>query len=203
VTGIEISKVAASLPADDTAAQDALARRVVADAREVPAAVLAAALAKRPAEATNGMYLALQLEDYALGAVLNRTDSCSAARRRHFLGWLVEGERRQRAAVLVRLDKLMADRSPLRPRANKTEGHGPAPAGRVCDEAFLLSRRLLARPRLQPDDAAGQPDPLAGEADAADAAFRKLPPRERDAEIVKHRNSTQWTEVRALAQPPQ
>lgn len=201
MTGIEITKLTVALPAADTAGQEAIVKRIVADAREIPSAVLAAALAKRQNDSTNGMYLALQLEDYALGAVLNRTDSCSAGRRRQFLGWLVEGERRQRAAVFARLEKLMSDRSPHRPATSKTESHGSAPASRVCDEALLLARRLLATPSLDADLGAdpahtGAPDAVA----AASEAFLKLSPRERDAEIGKHRASPQWTELRALAQ---
>lgn len=200
MTGIELARLAASIPPADTAAQDEIAARVVNETRAIPAAVLAAALAKRQPDSVNGMYLALQLEDFALGAVLERADACSASRRRQFLSWLVEGERRQRAMVLVRVEKLLGDRSPAGPAGEGRETHGQAPVGRVCDEAYLLARRLLTPPPADSSDGgpgvAGSP-PAART--AADEAFLRLSPRERDAEIAQSRSSPGWVELRAVA----
>lgn len=185
MTGLEVSRRAAAVKPGDNAAADDLAGQIVSEAREIPAALVGKLIATPKKDAVNGTYITVALEEQALDALLGRVEGCTAARRRQFLDWIVDHERRQRGRILARLETLFDDKSPVtgltaQQSVASSNGNGAPPTPRrICDDAFLLARRLLAAP-VEACDL------------AADEKFLKQPTDQRDRAIQKMLKSPRW-----------
>jgi hypothetical protein len=186
MNAIDVARQTVGLKPDDSDGIERVARRIVEEARRAPAAVLDATTARGRGSAVNPTYLLLQLDDAATGVLRERLADCSSARRRQYILWLLDAHRRQRGRVLVRLEALLDERRPLAPPDLPRNGDARKPPRRVCDDAFLIMRRLLAVPQIE--DSAG-----------ADEAFLEMSLPDRNREIAARRSSQRWSEALKLA----
>lgn len=165
-------------PLDD-AKVGALAVSLAASSRAAPAAAVEIALGADETASIKARRLLLQMGDPAIVPLVEAPDPPDVERRMFLINAAVESELALRRKVLARLDKLLDDKTPL-PVTARGPSEVKAPKRRVCDNAYLLMRRMVHL---------GEPV-----TDAAVQAniFLNAPDDFKDAEIKKARASGTW-----------
>ncbi len=120
-------------------------------------------------------------EELGIAPLIDSRDSMNPTQQQWRLTTAVESELRLRQRILDRLDWLFDDRSliPLPDLQGSMEE--PVVQRRVCDDAYLLMRRMLNP----------QEGPLQSSMNAR--AFLALSSKEKDAEIEKARRGHTWS----------
>jgi len=157
---------------------EALAAEFVTSARAASRAAVALSLDTDEEVASNARRLLLYLEDLAIFPLLEANPRLPL-QRAALITQAVEAELSLRRKVMVRLDRLLDDTTPVPTQASARAEQKPPPR-RICDEAYLLMRQVVHF---------GEP-PM----DAAVQAklFLNAPDDFKDAQIKKARASGTW-----------
>jgi hypothetical protein len=145
-----------------------LAERILSESREASEAVVGTWLTADKGLACNALFVMMELKELALQAILRHMDSATVAQRKVLIETAVEALRSLRRRVLVQLDHLLNDSSPV----IISDEDKPGSNHRMCDEAYLLMRKLL------------------NDASKDQKAYFKMNTLQRDAEIEKWKLST-------------
>ena len=189
---MDTSLVAAikSLDVNDTKRVDALVDEVKNRSLDQPRQIVGLIHTKDLDEDTlaKARLILLQLGDVAFAPLLDSPDSTSP----DGLVWDLQtaaGLHRQNQARLVkRLESLIGDKRPLTPKEQGPFTEEKVPNRRVCDEAYLLMRRLLA---LEDEEASS--------VNARIFLYSMTEP-ERDREIVRLLKSKTWLSLSEQAE---
>ena len=156
------------LNASDSAGLAQLAREITADARTGGEVVVGEWSKAAGGHAPNLAFVAADLHETSVDAMLRHWDHVSPALRSRFFDLLADDGAQLLRALLAELRPLLNDRSPL----PKSQSLSSVPADwRVCDEAYALMRRLVPAHHKQ--------DPPL----PADIDFARMPASNRDAAI--------------------
>ena len=91
---------------------------------------------------SNAKVLLLAMEETAIVPLVEAPNPADPAERMFLVRQSVEAELAMRRKVLTRLDKLLDDRSTVRVSSDARMEQRP-PQRRVCDEAYLLMRKMV------------------------------------------------------------
>jgi hypothetical protein len=171
------------LSPNDRAGMDALVKNVVRDSRSLARAAVAHLEDPDPNVARNALSLVDYIEDLAVVPLLEAPKPPSAYGRVLRMTDIVDGQLAVREKTVVLLEKMLDDKSPVPWRTDPVVEEQPAPS-RVCDEAYLLLRRLL-------NTREGRDERLSNA-----RTYLHLPDARKDAEIRKAKNRV-WTNLDA------
>lgn len=118
-----------------------LASTLRSNAAATPSAAVQVLLGSDAAAATNARRLLSQLDELAVRPLLEANPS-SADHRAELLQLAVASELAMRRKVMARLEVLLDDRASVEVYASPSSERKPPPR-RVCDEAYVLMRRLV------------------------------------------------------------
>jgi hypothetical protein len=170
-----------SIPSYNQTELSALAKRVVRESRALPRAAAAHWNDPNTNVATNAVSVLIDMEDLAAIPLLEVPDSVEPYDPVSKLGVVVDAQVELRKTTVSRLMEMLQDKRPLnyakRPRVEETP-----PKSRVCDEAYVLLRRLL-------NTAEDQSFQLRNA-----RLFMRLPEERKDIEIRKAQNSKPWSD---------
>jgi hypothetical protein len=127
-------------------------------------------------------YLLGHMDDLAIVPLLEAPEPKDVFDRLWAMETLVSAQLDLRKRIVSRLDAMLADKTNVPWRTNQVVEEKVQPS-RVCDEAYLLMRRLL---NTNEDRNQHMYDRR---------AFLRLPEKDRDAEITKARKSRTWTNL--------
>lgn len=162
------------------AAVDALSKRFKEEAR-APARAAASMLNDRdPKMSERAAALITNIEDLAIVPILESTPPSAPADEVWNMDVAVSAYLGLRGKVAARLNAMLADKTRI-PWGKAGPGEGAPPPSRVCDEAYLMMRRLL--------NASEDKVQFAHER----KAFLALSNAEKDSEILKAQKSHAWT----------
>lgn len=160
---------------------DTLAKNVVRDSRALPRVAAAHLSDPDPNLASNSMSLLIDIEDVAAVPLLEAPEPAEPYDRIARMTIVVDSQIEVRKRIVDRLNELLRDNRPLNykkmPRVEETP-----PESRVCDEAYVLLRRLL-------DTSEDQERQLTNT-----RLFLRLPESRRDIEIRKAENLKTWSD---------
>lgn len=166
---------------------DTLAKNVVKESRALPRAAAAHLNDPNPNTAANALSLLIDIEDLATVPLLEAAERPDAYDRVARATIIVDSQIEVRNSTVERLKQLLDDKRPMNykkmPRVEETP-----PQSRVCDEAYLLLRRLLNTAEDQEQQVATARN------------FLRLPEARRDIEIRKAWNSKPWTTLKGGGQ---
>jgi hypothetical protein len=158
---------------------EALASSLVESAREAPAAAIEVSLGADEGSAIKAKRLLLWLQELAIVPLLGAPKTPDAEERVFHVAQAVDAELALRRKVIARIDKLLDDRSEV-----PVETSGPVeqkpPRRRVCDEAYLLMRRIVHFGEAQLD------------AEVQANLFLNAPDDFKDEQIRKARATNVW-----------
>jgi hypothetical protein len=165
-------------PLDEAKVRD-LASSLAEAARGAPRAAVEVALGADERASIKARRLLLGMEELAIVPLAEAPRAPAAEARVFLIRQAVEAELALRRKVIARLDALLDDRSPVPIRVDGPIEQEPPPR-RVCDEAYLLMRRMvhLGEDRTEAAVDAGM--------------FLDAPDEFKDAEIKKARASNTW-----------
>ena len=161
---------------------DSLAMAVRNQSRELTRTLVRVWSGSDPVMSRKAERLLAQSEELTLGPLSESRDSVGAVERVWRLRSLIEGELQLRERLLSRLDPLLEDRSPVPMPAPPGDAEEPVLPRRVCDEAYLLVRRMLNP----------QEGPLTFQLNSR--AFLGMSDKDKNAEIEKARTSRKWSQ---------
>ena len=166
--------------AGSPAEMDALAKSVTEEARQETREAVKFWLSGGPELSQKAMSLLGRLDDLAIVPLAETSGLHDVRQDAWLLRTIGEVETELRSRVVARVARMLDDprRIPLRsyPRPSPEK----APMRRICDEAFLLMRRLM-----DPSEGQEQYERYAG-------SFLGMPERERDQQIRKAKEARVW-----------
>ncbi len=158
-----------------------LSKNVVRDSRALPRAAAAHLSDPDANVASNSMSLLIDIEDVATVPLLEAPEPPEAYDRVARMTIVVDSQLEVRNRIVDRLKKMLGDKRPLNykrmPRVEETP-----PESRVCDEAYVLLRRLLNTSEDQEKQAINT------------RLFLRLAEARRDIEIRKAENLETWSD---------
>jgi len=158
---------------------DAFVKKVVRESR-APARIAVANLsASDPKVAAAAVALTVYLKDIAIVPLLEAPEPAAADDRVSRIETVVDAQVELREKITARLTKMLDDKAPVPINTDRRAEVAPPPR-RVCDDAYVLLRRLL-------NPAEGEEEQL-----FTAKAFLLLPDARKDAEILKARSGI-WT----------
>lgn len=161
---------------------DELAKDVVRDSRALPRAAVAHLTDPNQNLADNSLSLLIGIEDVATVPLLEAPEPAEAYDRVARMTIVVDSHLEVRNTIVERLKKMLDDKRPMNyqkmPRVEETP-----PPSRVCDEAYVLLRRLLNTAEDKETQIANT------------RLFLRLPEARKDIEIRKAQNSRTWTNL--------
>ena len=182
MTQNELVEAMRRLSPSQRAELSALAKSVVRDSRALPRAAAAHLSDPDPNLAGNAMSLLIDTEDLATVPMLEAPEPQDAYDRVARLTVAVDSQVELRRTIADRLKQMLDDKRPM----NYEKGpivEEATPQSRVCDEAYVLLRRLLNAT----EDREKQ--------DSNARIFLRLPEARKDIEIRKARSSQRWTDL--------
>jgi hypothetical protein len=171
------------LDPDDLDAVERLLKRLKDDARHLPRMSVRLWAEGEPDEQRKAAEIVFQLEELVIEATLSEQETLESDRKLQLLGLAVEEQLDVRSGLVSVLSQLLEDKTILHipePASDLDEEEEPEER-RVCDQAYLLLRRLL---NTEEDE---------GEHALSSSDFLELEERERDGEIRKAISSKTWT----------
>lgn len=169
------------LDPSDPEAVERLAERIKAESREAPEAMVRFWMSGEESDSEKAVTVMLELDELVLNPLLEVFEESQSQQRVQIMSWAVDLQVALREEIIAKLDHLLDDRTyVLIPELGEPDEESPVPR-RVCDEAYLLMRRLL---KFNEDE-------VNYELNASE--FLELPEEEKDLEIQKARNSKTWT----------
>jgi hypothetical protein len=157
----------------------ALASSLLRTAREAPQTAIEVSLGDDESASIKARRLLLGMEDLAIVPLVEAPSSPAVEDRMFMIKRAVEAEIALRRKVIARIDALLDDRSPVPVTISGPIEVKPPPR-RVCDEAYLLMRRMVHFGEAQTEAAV--------DADM----FLKAPDEFKNAEIRRARASSTW-----------
>lgn len=157
-------------------------------ARGMPRATVEIYLGADDSASIKASSLLMGLEELAIVPIVETETPQSIDNRVWLAGVAVNAEVALRAKLTTHLEKLLDDKSLLssKSQGSPVEGGGYLRRKRICDEAYLLMRRLRHPELAHPDN---PDDPEALHQDL----FLKFPSDVKDQEIERARKSGDWT----------
>ena len=158
-----------------------LVDRTLAEGRETGQGAIALWHQGYDTTAANAQKVMSQIEELALDALLNAPDSIDVTKLVWLMRTLTDIEVEMRKRVILKLMPLLDRKLPVPPLPVFEEIEEPIPEVRVCDEAYMLLRRLVET------------------SEPAESyflnirTFGNLDEPERDAEIEKARKENRFT----------
>jgi len=179
MTEDELIESLRNLDPDNRPAMDAFVKKVVRESR-APARIAVANLsASDPKVAAAAVALTVYLKDIAIVPLLEAPEPAAADDRVSRIETVVDAQVELREKITARLTKMLDDKAPVPINTDRRAEVAPPPR-RVCDDAYVLLRRLL-------NPAEGEEEQL-----FTAKAFLLLPDDRKDAEILKARSGI-WT----------
>jgi hypothetical protein len=161
---------------------DALAKLVVRRSRALPRAAAAHLTDNDQNLADNAMSLLIDIEDLATVPLLEAPEPAHPYDRVARMTIIVDSQLEIRNTTVERLKKMLDDKRPMNYQKMPRVEESPPPS-RVCDEAYVLLRRLLNTTEDQETQTANT------------RLFLRLPEARKDIEIRKARTARTWTNL--------
>lgn len=177
----EFLKELRALDASDPEAVEQLAEKVKTESRQIPKTTVRLWLGNREADGKKAGDIFFELDELVIYPCIEAIDQSLPKQKIQLISLAVDQHLENRQQLLAKLKRMMEDKTqlPLAPSIEPVE-QKPRPR-RVCDEAYLLVRRLLNFSE----------DEVDYELNAND--FLELSDKEKDNEILKAMNSKTWT----------
>lgn len=170
-----------SLSADDFEGTSQLAERIKTESLEAPKALVHLWLRGEKSDSQKAIDIILDLEELTLRPVLESLDNNQPLEKIKLMSLAVDSQLSLREAVVTKLNQMLNDKTPV----PLYESVGPVEEKevprRVCDEAYLLMRRLL---KFNEDE-------VYHGLNASE--FLELSDDEKDLEIIRAMNTKTWT----------
>jgi hypothetical protein len=165
------------------AEMDSLIELLANESRETARAAVALWVESDAIRASKAASLLIGFGDLAIIPLLEAPNPPNSSQRVWLLRAVVEAELDLRGLIVARLDRMLDDKSPV----PLPEDQGPIeeepPPRRVCDESYVLMRKLV--------NFTESPEKYYMNVEA----FLNLTNDEKDAEILKTRESHIWTQL--------
>lgn len=165
---------------DDFEATTRLVESIKAEAREAPRVVIRLWLGGQPDSEKAALVFA-KLDELVLDPVLEAFDQCTPVQQLWLMSIAVDSQVELRERLVAKLIPLLDDKSFLPDTGSEEAAEDETPPQRVCDEAYLLIRRLLKFNEDEVNYALNESE------------FLELPDQEKDEEIAKAMASKTWT----------
>jgi hypothetical protein len=170
-----------ALDVDDPHALDRLVERIRAESLKAPKEAVSLWLTGDESDSERASDMISELEELVLTPLLHVCGESEPIQQIHIMAMAVDIQLALREKMVVRLDRLLDDRTPL-PEPELPESIEEEPFQvRVCDEAYLLMRKLLKFSENEVNYELNSDE------------FMDLSEEEKDAEIRKARTSETWT----------
>ena len=182
MTNIQLIEALRRLNPNQPDAMDALADRVVTESRLPARSAVALLVDPDPKMSESAASLLSRIGDLAAVPLLESSDPPDPLQRVWKMQTIVDVHLELRAKIVPLLDKMLADKTQVPWRKMPRVEEAPV-SSRICDEAYVLMRRLM---NLHEDRA---------EYLANARAFLRLTNEEKDAEILKAKESRVWSNL--------
>lgn len=182
MTGDELTGALRRLDSHDRAGIDRLASAVMEQVRSPLRSVVELALSSDKDLSGKARSLLSEVDDLAIVPLLDTAEPDDPFLRVWQMNTLMSAHLELRDKVVVKLDLMLADKTSIPWRTIEPFEGLPKPS-RVCDEAYLVMRRLL--------NAREEKMQFLRESEA----FLSLSDKEKDAEILKAKKSRVWTNL--------
>src|SRR5258708_17091675 len=182
MTGDELTGELRRLDPNNRMNLDHLARAVIEQSRSPIRAVLDLAGSSDQALSKKARSLLSNVDDLAIVPLLDAPEPSDPFVRIWQLNTVMSAQLELRDKVVAKLDSMLADKTPIPWRTIKHAEVAPR-SSRVCDEAYLMMRRLLNTTEGKNQFVYDR------------KAFLALSEKERDTEILKSKKSRTWTNL--------
>ena len=163
-------------------ALDALVQKVVLSSRALPRAAVAHLDDPNRKVSDNALSVVTEIGELATVPLLEAHEPPSPYDRVARMTLVVDGQLELREQIVTHLKKMLDDKAAVAYNRTLPAEQEPPPS-RVCDEAYVLLRRLL-------NSSEGEDEQLANT-----RFFLRLPEHRKDAEISKARVGKPWTKL--------
>ena len=178
----EVIEQIQALNTEDQLAVERLVETMRNESKKTPEAVISLWTTGSAEDVEKAITIMLKLEDLVLTPLLDNFDNCNPQQRLQSISLAVDTQLSIRKIIVQKLNQLLDDVRLITieeiPRF--VEEEAPIPM-RICDEAYLLMRRLLKIDEKEVDFAMNSSE------------FIELPTDMRNVEIQRARNSEAWT----------
>ena len=170
-----------ALDMDDPNALDRLVERIRTESLKTPKEVVSLWLTGEESDSERASDMISELEELVLTPLFHVWEKSEPLQQIHIMAMALDIQLTLREKMVARLDRLLDDRTHL-PESELPESIEEEPFQvRICDEAYLLMRRLLKFSENEVNYELNSEE------------FLNLSDEEKDAEIRKARTSKTWT----------